>query len=1277
MNYCPGSTTTSRHAIRAQRKRSPKSDGRSLQRSEIMTIEHSKYLICYNKKGATSVPGVQPPSGFKSRAGIGSYPKINILFKTEAFSKKQTQPYIQYCEYCFLKITKNLGKMALLDKFLGFLLVFLLLMTTVAHAQQTASGQLPDVTLQLKWYHHFQFAGYYAALEQGFYLKEGLNVSLIEGGPEVPVAKIVAAGEADFGVLGSELVLDRLHGKPLVLLAVIFQHSTRVLMVREDSKIASPSDLVGQRFMLNLPESAEFWVMFEREGIPRKALDVIQKDRTAMDKLISGEIAAMNGSVGDQPFVFRQRKVPVRLIRPIDYGIDFYGDALFTSEAFLEKHPDQVAAIRRATIRGWQYAMSHVDEVITLIMSKYTTGIGRDALRFEAESMRTLILPELVDVGHVNLGRIGRIAETYVELGLAPEAYDLDGFLYDPDQPVHLRWIRWVIIVMLAVVALTCAWAAILYAFNRRLRKVVETRTQELSRVNKELQKSEKRMRLFFERQITGMAITSPEKGWLQVNDTLCGMLGYTHGELLRLTWAELTHPDDLTTDEVQFNRLLAGEIEGYVLDKRFLRKDGSVVYTNLSVGCVRQPDGRVDYVLAALLDITERKQAEEALAASEQRLNDAQRMGSIGSWVQDIRSNKLIWSDETFRIFEIDKEFPGDLFDAFQSSVHPEDREAVAKTFNDALKTKKPYEFTHKVLMSDGRVKHVHEYCETEYDKSGNPVKSIGTVQDITERKESFHALQEANIKLQSSQKAMLSILENLKAENKIRKAKEAELQKVTMAIEQAGEAILITDPAGTIEYVNPAFETVSGYTPEEALGKTSAILKSGQQTEAFYKKMWETITSGQVWHGHLINKRKDHRLYTEETTISPVFDAAGKIINYVGVKRDITAELDLTAQFQQAQKMESVGRLAGGVAHDYNNMLSVILGYTEMAMDKVDPSDPLHEDLQEIFDAARRSTDITRQLLAFARKQAIVPVLLDLNTTVDGMLKMLRRLIGEAISLAWLPAFEVWPVKVDPSQVDQILANLCVNARDAINGIGKITIETANVSFDDAYCAMHREFTPGAFVMLAVSDDGCGIENTILDQIFEPFFTTKGIGKGTGLGLATVYGIVKQNHGFINVYSEPENGTTIKIYIPRDKTAIVETKASGVTKPLLGRGETILLVEDESALLVMAKRLLENLGYTILSTPSPDEALRLAEEHASEIQLLLTDVIMPEMNGRDLAQRLSALYPSMKHLFMSGYTADVIAHQGILEEGVNFIQKPLSQNDLAAKVRKVLDSK
>ena len=409
---------------------------------------------------------------------------------------------------------------------------------------------------------------------------------------------------------------------------------------------------------------------------------------------------------------------------------------------------------------------------------------------------------------------------------------------------------------------------------------------------------------------------------------------------------------------------------------------------------------------------------------------------------------------------------------------------------------------------------------------------------------------------------------------------------------------------------------------------------------------------------------------------------DAQGNPLRMCGTHKDITerkvAEQErekLQNQLTQAQKMESIGRLAGGVAHDYNNISSIIIGFSELALDSVEHSDPLREDLLEILTAAKRSTDITRQLLAFSRQQTIAPSILDLNDTIGSMLKMLQRLIGEDIDLAWLPGDGVWPIKIDPSQVDQIMANLCVNARDAIANVGKLTVETKNIDFDEDYCADHPGFSPGEYVVLAVSDDGCGISPEVLENIFEPFFTTKGLGEGTGLGLATVYGIVKQNNGFINVYSEEGGGTTIKVYLSRHSGQKISVIKENIAEMPLSCGETILLVEDEASILKLGKRILEELGYTVLAATSPNEAVSLAEEHSDEIDLLITDVVMPEMNGRELSEQLQRVYLNIKVLFMSGYTADVIAHRGVLEDGVCFISKPFSKKDMAIKVREVLE--
>jgi PAS domain S-box-containing protein len=400
--------------------------------------------------------------------------------------------------------------------------------------------------------------------------------------------------------------------------------------------------------------------------------------------------------------------------------------------------------------------------------------------------------------------------------------------------------------------------------------------------------------------------------------------------------------------------------------------------------------------------------------------------------------------------------------------------------------------------------------------------------------------------------------------------------------------------------------------------------------------------------------------------------FDAERNTV--FGTIHDITERLNLEGQLRQAQKMESVGRLAGGVAHDFNNMLSVIIGYTELAMDTVSPDDQLHDQLGEIHNAAQRSATITRQLLAFARKQTIAPRVLDLNETVEGMLTMLRRLIGEDINLTWLPGRGIWPVKMDPAQIDQILANLCVNARDAIAGIGRITIETDRVELDEAYCAEHVGFAPGEFVLLTVSDDGCGMDRDIQEKLFEPFFTTKDMDKGTGLGLATVYGIVKQNKGFIHVYSEPAKGSTFRLYLPRYAGEAGEKKDIGVKLIPQAQGETILIVEDEIAILRLGQTILERLGYTVLTAASPGAALQQAEAYKGTIDLLITDVVMPEMNGRDLSGLMKKRHPDIRILFMSGYTANVIAHHGVLDDDVIFMQKPFSTQEIATKVRQAL---
>jgi len=761
----------------------------------------------------------------------------------------------------------------------------------------------------------------------------------------------------------------------------------------------------------------------------------------------------------------------------------------------------------------------------------------------------------------------------------------------------------------------------------------------KLDELNRRLRQSEEQHQSILQTAMDGFWMLDMEGHLQEVNATYCRMSGYTAEELLTMHVADLELMETRAEIATHIQKVIRQGEDRF--ESRHRRKDGTVFDVEI---CAQHRLTRGGGFVVFLRDITARKQAEENLRHQQAMLARTEQMAQIGSWELDRQTGKVLWSAEMYRLFQWPPATEPPTLEKHRQLFPAEDWQQVKRAVENAVQTGEPYTLTVRFFRTDGELRTSLVWGLAERNGKGDLVRLVGSFQDIT-------ALKEA----------------------------EAERERLLTAIEQVGEIIFVTDSDGTIQYANPALAAVTGYSRAEVIGNNPRMFKSGRHDDAFYRAMYATITSGRTWHGRMVNKRKNGSLYTEETTISPVLDESGTIVNYVAVNRDITESLKMEAQLLQAQKMESVGRLAGGVAHDYNNMLSVIAGYSELALEQLAIDDPLAEYLGEIRSAAIRSTEITRQLLAFARKQTIAPIVLDLNETVEPMLKMLRRLIGEDIDLAWHPSTGLWPVEMDPSQVDQILANLCVNARDAIDGVGRVTIETGNITFDAAYCADHPGFLPGEYVLLAVSDDGCGMDRATMEKIFEPFFTTKDLGQGTGLGLATVYGIVKQNRGFINVYSEPEKGTTFKIYLARQAESIPKDAREKSHAIPLGQGEVVLVVEDEASILKLARKTLEQLGYTVLIAHGPRQALHLVEEAPEApagIHLLITDVVMPEMNGKELSSRLREIYPGLKTLFMSGYTANVIAHRGVLDEGVQFMPKPFSKETMAIKVRAALAS-
>jgi PAS domain S-box-containing protein len=787
--------------------------------------------------------------------------------------------------------------------------------------------------------------------------------------------------------------------------------------------------------------------------------------------------------------------------------------------------------------------------------------------------------------------------------------------------------------------------------------------------------------------------VTSPDGKLIDFNDAAIEIFGYKkREELMRVPVHELySNPNERAG-------FLKEIIEkGYVEERPFImnRGDGTTFNALITATVIKKGDGSAALFVGTVKDITKRKQEEEARRISELNLRTFLNTTSDMAFIKD-EYYRHIFANLALQDF-FNKELPEIIgrtdFDLMPSGTAETCRESdeIALLENKAITTEEiignRYFETVKfpVILGEGQV------------------GIGGFIREITSRKQAEKKI------LQSEQRK--TIINNIAGIFLSSPDKDIYSEILTVVLdilnsdygmfgymEENGDLVLPGLTRGVWNesrisgksFVFPPDTWGESLWGKAIIEKKSLCSNSPIPESDGHKRIENLLTVPIIFGSSTIgiisvaNKVNgytyDDQVLLEEISsfISPILNARQQRDRQEKVRKEAETEREnLHSQLLQAQKMESVGRLAGGVAHDFNNMLGVIIGHTEILLEKVDPEQPIFANLQEIRKAAGRSVDLTRQLLAFARKQSIAPRSLDLNTTVEGMLKMLRRLIGEDINLVWMPGKDVWPVKVDPSQIDQILANLCVNARDAITGVGKVIIETQSVTFDESYCANNPEFTAGEYVMLAVNDDGCGMSRETLEKVFEPYFTTKEIGKGTGLGLATVYGIVRQNEGFINVFSIPGQGTSFKIYLPRHRANTEQSEKENHTAPNMHGHETLLVVEDEPSILDMVKMILEGLGYDVLTASSPSEALRVAKEHFGKIHLLITDVVMPEMNGRDLAKELVSHYPEMRLLYMSGYAGDIVSLHGVLVERVNFIQKPFSRQTLATKVREALDNK
>jgi len=742
---------------------------------------------------------------------------------------------------------------------------------------------------------------------------------------------------------------------------------------------------------------------------------------------------------------------------------------------------------------------------------------------------------------------------------------------------------------------------------------------------------------------ITDSELDAPGPRILFVNPAFTTITGYRMDEVIghspRILQGEKTDPEFLHR---MHTRLREGKsAHGVTVN---YRKNGTEFWVEMQISPLRDTEGKVTHFVGIQRDVTERKLAEERLRESEEMLGAAQRMAHMGSWVLDFHppnTEKLVWSEEVFRIFGL---APGGIEvtnENFFRAVHPDDREPVALAFNSALRDHLEYQIDHRIIQPDGAQRIVHEQATAIYDSNGNVLRVLGTVQDITERKQ---------------------------AEEEVRHWKE----RYEMLTKASGQIIFDWDFSTAHITFGGDCERVLGYPPER-LGHSMEDWVSMIHPEDRKDFLWEmdkqALKKGKAEVEYRI-RRSDQTYITVRDIGYPMLDQNGEITRVLGSVTDISSEKALEVQLRRSQKMEAFGKLAGGVAHDFNNLLTVITGYNEVVLSELPPNDPKREYIEEIARAANRASALTSQLLAFSRQQKMQPRVVNLNEVLKDTSKMLARLIGEHIEMRLAPAGDLGNAKADVGQMEQVLMNLAVNARDAMPGGGAITMSTRNTLIEAGKTTTHLE--PGEYILLEVTDTGIGMSPEVQAKIFEPFFTTKAPGEGTGLGLATCYGIVKQSGGEIAVQSRLGAGTTFQIYLPRVYEALKSYDIPLGPGELPTGTETILVVEDELPVRVIVRSVLQKLKYTVLEAANGNEAMRiLLTPGGKRVELLLTDVVMPEMGGKELARRTRSAFPDMPIILTSGYP---IAANDELMAGSTFIQKPFSPKALAEAVREAL---
>ncbi|MCD6580516.1 MAG: ABC transporter substrate-binding protein [Desulfuromusa sp.] len=967
------------------------------------------------------------------------------------------------------------------------------------------AGAAEKLVLQLPWHHQFQFAGYYMAKEKGYYQDAGLEVEIRDITQGESSVEEVLSGRADLGVSGSGLLVERSLGKPIVAVAAIFQQSPTVLLSLEQSDIRKPVDLIGKKVMLSPGfNSLSLIALLHQEGV----LDKVERIETNFDyhSLLNGQTDVFNAYRTNEPHLLETQGYQTNIINPEDYGINFYGDILFTSEGFLQNNHKLVEKFRTASLKGWDYALKHPDETIAVIQSKYHSTKTVQQLQVEAVAVEKVIQSDQVEIGTLDRARWAQIGYHLKVIGqVSPSFKWSDSFLYEPPQGIRWQEIRlWIVVVLAAftilIIFLTIASKG--YFHLRAVRKQLQEEIEERKQI-----------------------------------ETV------------------------LSLERDNLNSIFAAMDDGvYIVDENF-----DIQYVNPVLTREFGTD-------------TEKKCYEYFHDRTE-----------VCPWCK----NERILKGET---------------------VHWE--------------------------WYSSKAEKTYDLIDTPLQQPDGSVLKLEIFRDITERKQL-----------------------------------EDERSQLLQAIDQSSETIVITDSSGTIQYANPAFEKISGYTREEAIGQNPHILKSDQQDDAFYSELWKTLTGGEVWKGRFINKKKDGTLYTEDATISPVHNVLGEVVNYIAVKRDITHVVEIEEQLRQKYKMEAVGVMAGGMAHNFNNNLAIILGNIELSQLKLAPESEAAPLLKNAKIAVLRSRDLIQQILTYSRKGAYNKTSIQLSEVMDETLKLLQLTIPSTINVRQTVSMSSRDVAIhgDSSQIQEILINLYNNAVYAMDEEGDLTISIDMVDLEQKDIPAQYQCLPGCYAKLSVQDSGCGMSTEIIGKIFDLFFTTKEVDEGTGVGLSTVQGIVDQHDGLIKVVSSLGEGTTFELFFPiierrqKERIPVVQELPKGTEK--------ILFLDDDEMIANVWSEMLREYGYRVSIMTDSSEALKLFTANPDYFDLVITDQTIPGLSGKELIQKLLKIRPDLATVLCTGYSSKINESEA-KELGIDaFCMKPLDLSELLQTVRQVLE--